>query len=170
MKNIFCRRLALLLAAVLLFSALTGCAGEEPEKRAGISFDNIVCRYICDPPNVEYGDRGTVRYTIYADNTVILEKAPHGNWKYDWNYERTITITEEQKQSIIDAVRENRLWRVGDCSNSRVPGSSYQYIILFDENGKEISKNGGCDPTNRHFRNVEYIIDDILDIWEEIYG
>lgn len=161
MKNIFWRRLIPLLAAVMLFSALAGCAGEEPEKKAGISFEKIVCRYEIYP-SFSVDNRPTA-YTFYADGTVKIERKEANEngpgFNEYWTVERKFAVTEEEKQIVIDAIRKNRLWKIGSCSNTNVTDSASLYIILFDENGEEISKNGGYHPTNRRFREVKKAID-----------
>lgn len=175
MKNFTKKGFILALAAVMLFSALTGCSGEKAgyteklfgvssEKKAGVSFDKIVCRYEVYPSFS--ADNRPAAYTIYADNTVAVERKEYAENSLDfndyWTTERTFSITEEQTQSVIEAIRKNRLWNVGSCSNTNVTDSANRYIILFDENGEAVSTNGGYHPTNKRFTAVRREIEEII--------
>ena len=160
MKSVLKKRLIFALAAVMLFSAFAGCSAENGEKKAGVSFEKIVCRYEIYPSFS--ADNRPTAYTLYADNTVISERKEYAEDRIGfndyWTTERTFSVTEAEKQAVIDAVRKNRLWSVGKCSNTNVTDSANIYIILFDENGEAVSTNGGYHPTNKRFTAVKRVI------------
>lgn len=144
------KKILVFLAAVMLFAGLTGCtqSGEQDK----ISFSKVICRYELHP---SFSDNPSINYLVYADNTVVrsVEFSPE-----EYIEEKRYTISEEQKQTILDAIRQNRLWNLGNCSNNDATDQSFEYIILFDETGEKVHTCGGYNPTNKRFQNAAAVI------------
>lgn len=181
MKKNLARACALIAAAALMLTMLCGCTGIlaafATEESAGIAFDPIVCQYESAPIFGYAYECIPTKYTVYADNSIAVSVGPYEAtaWYYSDEpfavEEKEIarySITEEQKQSVIDAVRKNKLWNLADCSNRTILDGSCRYISLYDAQGSVAHTLGGVNPTNRRFDEVSTLVYSLIPDREEI--
>lgn len=131
------KHIGLLLIIMIL---LTGCTYDE----GNVSSSPIVCEYTTTPSCWTVVDCISTNIRIYDDNTVEVYC---GDFYDDLGYDEELTIeyiygekfeiTEEQKQSVISALRKNKISKLSDCGDEDSCDGSYSYIVLFDENGEK---------------------------------
>lgn len=155
-KNIFIMCLFLLAG---LFTACTTV--EQQEEELGVSYSNVVCEYYGGPTYGMIEEMFSMHIKIYGNNTVEVWTGP-----FDYKgevleviYSETFEITEEQKQDLIDTIRENRIIELGDIGAPESCDGGDYYIRLFDENGEKVHSCGGTNPLNENFSAV----------WDMIY-
>lgn len=141
---------------------LSGCAKVSKED---VSYSPVVCEYSTSPTWGMTIDFFDFNIKVMDDNTVEVYcggyegRANGEEFTVEYIYGETFEITEEQKQGIIDIIKENRISSLGDCSSLSTDGS-YSYIKLFDENGEVIHSCGGLNPERKRFvRTVDALYD-----------
>lgn len=144
------------------------------ETMYGISFEKIVCCYaysfdndpninyslfsITSDPNFDY-EKYTppIRYTVYADGTVEVERGyPYSGWREVNRF----TMTETQVQAVINALRQDAVWTEGlkeeNCYTAE------RFIHFFNSDGVWIYGCGGngleSEVFDRAANSVESII------------
>lgn len=155
-----------LMIILALFTQLwTGCGTED----SNISYDTVVCEYTIAPTCWTVIDCIYTHVRINADNTVeiyctdFLDRSSSGEEiRMDYIYGETIEITEEAKQSVIDALEKNRIAKLSDCGDENSCDGSYEFIALFDENEEAVHSCGGLNPSNKRFNNASESIMDAL--------
>ncbi len=150
-------RIIALLAAVLLVLCLAGCA-----MPVEYSTDTIVCEHGWGSGYGTIYDTYTTTITVYADNRVTLVTGPIIDQHIGLNVEeicrREYTITDAQRQELIEVMRRNRVNTIGDQSDYGVCDGGSSYIRLFDASGEEVYSCGGYAVTARRYDNVSNAI------------
>ncbi len=126
---------AILLCFIAAAAMFTGCGLIKPD----YSFEKVVCEYSWGGGFGTVLDTKTTTVTVYADNRVAVSSS---------GYTAEITITDEQRQAIIEIINANRVWEIGDISNNDVLDAGSQYLSLFDANGQEVYTCGGYATDN----------------------
>ena len=130
----------------------------------GIAFSPVVCRWEITPCYGTLLDCITTSVEVYSDNTVKVYCGgfSDGEASMDYIYGESYEITEEQKQSVIDAIKDNEVYTLGDCGDYDSCDGATQYIRLFDKDGKEAYTCGGLNPFVDRFSNTVKVIKGIL--------
>ena len=130
----------------------------------GIAFSPVVCRWEITPCYGTLLDCITTSVEVYSDNTVKVYCGgfSDGEASMDYIYGESYEITEEQKQSVIDAIKDNEVYTLGDCGDYDSCDGATQYIRLFDKDGKETYICGGLNPFVERFENAVHAINGIL--------
>lgn len=126
------------------------------ESAYGISFKRVVCSYSTfDNEN----DIPIISYTVYSDGSVYVERE---NTDGGMQEAEGFKLTEEQVQTIKDALRRHRVWTVGQIDDFAY--SAGRYIDFFDEEGVYIfeARCGGYGPASEIFNIAADKISDIL--------
>lgn len=159
MKRNLARVIAALLAFALILTAAACSAApptaEELEEKLGVSFDNIICQYTEGPMRAETLDTnfGT-NVTIYADGKVKIWT----NYRDMVLAERSSTLSEEKRNTLISAIRENNLFALEDCSDYEVMDGSWSEFAFYDAEGNEVHSCGGANCSNAAYCAVEDLI------------
>ena len=136
------RRFIAAMLCILITAALfSGCSGTIPKEALGISFDKVICEYSRGGGFGTILDTKSTTFTVYADNRIEVTSGSEDCW-----YSKETSITEAQKQEIIDALNEYHVWGIGDISDDSVLDAGSQHISLFNANGKEVYSCGGYAP------------------------
>ncbi len=142
---------------ILCMAVLSACAAnadkeaEKLEKEKGISYEKIVCQYTQKPENPgEYEDYA-INYTVYADNRIEIWTGPCEEAELDVVYSGEHEITEEQKNELIKAIRENKLAETG----SKTAIDEAKYLCFYDAEGKEVLF---CSGDGETFSAVETVL------------
>lgn len=138
-----------LILFILISILLTGCAADDN----GVSYAPVVCEYTSTPTCWTVVDSISINIKIYDNNTAEVYCGDfYDRLGYDeeisieYIYGETFEITEEQKQSVVKALRKNKIAQLSDCGDKDSCDGSTAYIILFDENGEEVHYCGGLNP------------------------
>ncbi len=126
------KTIVLIMFLACLLPLLTAC--KKTEGQMGISYDPIVCRFSYSG---SWGSRG-IEFTVYADNRIrsaSLEKDDVTGEPVCYIFS---PITEEQKQRIIDRIREYEVWNIDIDSETIVFDAVIEYLDLFDADGEEV--------------------------------
>ncbi len=155
MKKTIKRVLALLcvLAILVLVSA---CGTKKKEEVKGVSYDKVVCQISATSSSSSQYESFNTNVTVYADNTVKMWTGPYdGDFvSFEEISSRSFTITKEQKNKLIELIRENKIINCEDLSNKKTNDGVSKYIYLFDELGYVMHECGGLSPTNKRFNTV----------------
>lgn len=117
------------------------------ETECGISFEDIVCSYEeCYFNDVE------IACTFYADGRVRVDSAEP--------YE-TFTITEEQVQTITDALRSHKVWTM-DVPDDYTNTQTWRGIYFYDNKGEIHAACGGYGFASERFNKSAEVIEEIL--------
>ncbi len=165
MKRNFARVIAALLAFALVLTA-AACGGMPPtakelEKKRGVSFDNIVCKYSEGPAWIEDPSSSfETNVTIYADGKVRIwtESYTLGGLESIVLAERMSTLSQEKRDTLISAIRENRLLALDDCTNYDILDGSWSSFYFYNANGNEVYDCGGYNCTDADYCAVEDLI------------
>lgn len=117
------------------------------ETECGISFEDIVCSY--ELRNFEDVE---IACTFYADGGVGVDSAEP--------YE-TFTITEEQVQTIIDALRSYKVWTM-DVPDDYTNVQTWRGIFFYDKKGEIHTACGGYGFASERFNKSAEVIEEIL--------
>lgn len=151
--------------SILCMLLASGCSAKSMEKAKGVSYDNIVCQYSYRRSEYCYKDFST-NITVYADNTLKVCTVP-----YDTEYtdpeifdSETYTITEKQKQELIDLIRSKKIIKMDELTPAYITdaASEHRYIRLYDENGNQVHECGGKNPYNKDFFDAELYIHNLV--------
>jgi len=142
------------LEQVNYFSTTPTAQSAVDERNYGISFQKVICTYAAFDTEKNLP---IIEYTVYSDGTVGV-KIEHT----DGGVKETegFTITEEQVQTIIDALRCYKVWTVGRCDGSAY--GTYETLLFYDSLGFEKDYCGGFEPTSERFNAVADLISGIL--------
>ncbi len=153
---------ALLLCLLSIMTIFASCKAMSPaeklEKEKGVSYDNTVFSLELSP---RYGfccGRFKIVYTLYADNSL---EAYTGGYNYegvqiDVIEKRKFTVTEEQKQSVIHAFRDNEILNINEIEPEYQSYAIGHELSLFDENGNVVHKCGGINATENEQYNAVF--------------
>lgn len=164
MKRII-KKSILTVCLVTIMCVFAGCADvKKQEDKLGVSYSNIVCEYSAHPSWGLESEVFPIHTTVYADNTVEVWTGP---FYYDGEvieviYSETVEITEEQKQELIDSIKENKIIQLGDIGDPESCDGGDYYIRLFNENGEKVHSCGGTNPVDEAFDEVRDVIYDLI--------
>lgn len=145
----------------LFMMLFTGCVRvEQKEEELGVSYSNIVCEYYGGPTYGMIEEMFAMHITVYGNNTVEVWTGPfnYQDEVLEVIYSETFEITEEQKQDMIDTIRDNRIIELGDIGDPESCDGGDYYIRLFNENGEKVHSCGGTNPFNDNFSTVRDMI------------
>ena len=132
---------------------LMGCGAKSE-----VSYAPIVCEYSDYPTCWTSIDCISTNIRIYDNNTVEVycgdfddRLSPTETISMDYIYGETFEITEEQKQSVIEALKKNKIEKLSDCSDKDSCDGRYSYIYLFDANGEKVHQCGGLNPHSENW-------------------
>lgn len=161
-----------ILLLIIVSTILAGCSSDDEkvndDNKGNVSYETVACEYTSQPTCWTAIDCISTNIKIYADNTVevycgdFYDRIATGEITVDYIYGETFEITEEQKQSVIDAVKKNKIEKIGKCGDEESCDGSYSFINLFDANGEVVHICGGLNPSNPKFTNAKNAIFSVL--------
>lgn len=155
----------IILAICMLMFTFTGCSSvEKKEEEMSVSYSNIVCEYYAYSVYGMMQEDFPTHITVYSNNTVEVWTGPfyYQGEQLEVIYSETFDITEEQKQELILAIRENRIIELGDIGNPESCDGGDYYIRLFDAEGNKVHSCGGYNPVDERFDSVRDMIQDLV--------
>lgn len=165
---------AILLCIISIFSIFSACKTtpekvlseeEKLEQKRGVSYDNIVFRLEISP---KYGfccGSYSIVYTLYADNRLVTHTCnyDYDGVKIDVIVTKEHTVTEEQKQGVIEAFRDNDILNIYEIEPANQSNAIEQQLFLYDSNGDAVHQCGGINPTeNEKYNAVFEVIFDLI--------
>ncbi len=154
-----------IISILSIFSACKQLTKEEKlEKERGVSYDNIVFKLEISP---KYGfccGRYSIVYTLYADNRLVAYTGgyDYDGVKIDVIETKEFTVTDEQKQGVIKAFRDNGILNITEIIPEMQSFAIEQQLYLFDENGTAVHQCGGINPTENEQYNA--VFEEIFDL------